>query len=96
MDVPYQALIGCLLYLSTNTRPDIAHVTSVLSQFNTNYTDVHRSCAKRVLRYLKGTMTYGLRYCKSGQNGFGITGFVDADHAGDVSDRKSYMYWVLV
>jgi hypothetical protein len=38
------------------TRPDIAHVTSVLSQLNTGFTEEHWKAAKRVLRYLKGTM----------------------------------------
>lgn len=57
---PYQQLIGGLLYLSVCTRPDIAYAASLLSQFNTCYDDLHWTAAKRVLRYLAGTINYGL------------------------------------
>ncbi|KAG5880693.1 hypothetical protein JTB14_024265 [Gonioctena quinquepunctata] len=52
-DIPYRNLIGCLMYIAINTRPDIAHVSSVLSQFNNCYTEEHWKYAKRILRYLK-------------------------------------------
>ena len=65
IQAPYQELMGCLLYLSTNTRPDIAFVVSFLSQFNNNYSDVHWSLAKRVLNYLKYTSKLGLKYVKT-------------------------------
>ena len=55
-DVPYQELIGSLMYLAMWTRPDIAYPVSILSQFNTNYTWEHWHAAKRILRYLKGTI----------------------------------------
>ncbi|KAG5889226.1 hypothetical protein JTB14_006362 [Gonioctena quinquepunctata] len=54
-DIPYRNLIGCLMYIAINTRPDIAHVSSVLSQFNNCYTEEHWKYAKRILRYLKST-----------------------------------------
>jgi len=51
----YRKLIGCLNYISTCTRPDIAYVTGVLSRSLDRPTPAHWRCAKRVLRYLKGT-----------------------------------------
>ena len=51
--IPYQNLIGSLMYLAVSTRPDIAHAVSMLSQFNTNFGQQHWTAAKRVLRYLK-------------------------------------------
>jgi hypothetical protein len=53
--LPYQSLVGSLMYLAVSTRPDIAHAVSMLSQFNTNFGEQHWRAAKRVLRYLKNT-----------------------------------------
>jgi hypothetical protein len=50
--LPYQSLVGFLMYLTVSTRPDIAHAGSMLSQFNTNFGEQHWRAAKRVLRYL--------------------------------------------
>jgi hypothetical protein len=44
------------MYLAVCTRPDISHAVSILSQFNTDFKEEHWKAAKRVLRYLKGTM----------------------------------------
>lgn len=89
-DVPYQELIGCLLYLSTNTRPDIAYVVSFLSQFNSKHTKFHWNLGKRVLSYLKKTSTLGLKYEKSNNPTYCLTGFADADLAGNPKDYYSY------
>ncbi|EZA55654.1 Copia protein [Ooceraea biroi] len=59
-DLPYRELVGCLTYIATATRPDIAFVASYLGQFNSCYREVHWKAAKRVLRYLKGTRDIGL------------------------------------
>lgn len=55
-DLPYQALIGSLMYLAVCSRPDIAHAVNLLSQFNNCYTKEHGVSAKRILRYLKRTL----------------------------------------
>ena len=54
-------MIGSLMYL-TNTRPDIFFVVNTLSQFLTDPRHVHLIAAKHILRYLKGTVDYGLKY----------------------------------
>lgn len=86
--IPYQNLIGSLMYLSVCTRPDIAHSVNILSQFNSCYTEQHWTAAKRVLRYLKGTKSLGLKYSR--EEGMDkIQGFADASYA-STFDRKSY------
>jgi len=75
------------MYLATSTRPDIAHAVSYLSQFNSCYDVTHWTAAKRVLRYLKGTIDVGLTYRKSSRP---LEGYVDADWAGCPLDRRSY------
>ncbi|KAI8440000.1 hypothetical protein MSG28_001438 [Choristoneura fumiferana] len=45
-DIPYQNLIGSLMYLAVATRPDIMFAVSHLSQFNNCYTSEHFQAAK--------------------------------------------------
>ena len=86
-DIPYQRLIGSLMYLAVLTRPDIAYTISYLSQFNNCYNDNHYNYAKRVLKYLQKTKKYCLKYSKESIE---LKGFVDSDWASDSLDRKSY------
>lgn len=72
-DVPYQSLLGHLMYLVQGTRPDIAFATNFLSQFNTSFTTEHWKMAKRVLRYLKGTRDVALSFTSLGKNVFGFS-----------------------
>ena len=51
----YRSLIGCLIYL-TATQPDIQFVVSLLSRFMHCASELHLKSAKRVLRYIKGTL----------------------------------------
>ncbi|CAL2243024.1 unnamed protein product [Prunus armeniaca] len=82
----YKQIIGSLMYL-TATRPDIMYVVSLLSRFMEKPIELHYLAAKRVLRYLKGTVDYGLFYKKGKSNE--LVGFSDSDYAGDLEDRKS-------
>jgi hypothetical protein len=79
----YKQIIGLLMYL-TNTRPDICFEVNTLSQFLVQPRRVHLVAAKHVMRYLKGTMDYGLRY----DGDFTLIGYTDADWAGSVTDAK--------
>ena len=56
----YHQMIGSLMYL-TNTRPDICFVVNTLSQFLIDPRHVHLIGAKHILRYLRGTVDYGLK-----------------------------------
>ena len=57
----YHQMIGSLMYLM-NTRLDICFVVNTLSQFLTDQRHVHLIAAKHILRYLRGTIDYGLKY----------------------------------
>jgi len=73
--------------LARLTRPDIAYAVGKLSQFMGSFDKSHWEAGKVLLRYLQNTRNLGLLY-KSGEK-LVLTGYADADYAGDVSDRKS-------
>lgn len=85
--LPYQKLIGSLMYLAVLTRPDIAYSVSYLSQFNNGYSHTHWNYAKRVLKYLSKTKNYCLKYSKGKAD---LVGFVDSNWASCSIDRRSY------
>ncbi len=75
------------MYLSVSTRPDITYAVGNLARYTSKPTKAHWTALKRVLRYLKGTIHYGILYA---QNESTIcVGYSDSDWAGDVNDRKS-------
>lgn len=94
IDVPYQALIGTLMYLMVGTRPDIAYAVGVLSQFMHNPGRAHWEAAKRVLRYLRGTKSMKITYMRS-SGGAEVKGYSDSDWAGDITTRKSTSGYVF-
>lgn len=84
--LPYREVVGCLMYLATSTRPDIAFTTGVLSRFLSNPGEAHWVEAKRVLRYLQGTK--GLKLMLGGKN-MTLKAYADADFAGDPDRARS-------
>ena len=82
----YMQMIGSLMYL-TSTRPDIMFVVSLLSRYLAHPTEIHLQAVKRVLRYIKGTLTYGIFYKQGGNKE--LLAYTDSDYAGDLEDRKS-------
>jgi hypothetical protein len=82
----YRQLIGSLMYL-THTRPDIQYVVNALSRFMCEPKRIHMVAVKHILRYVRGTIAYGLRYTSSG--GVMLHGFTDSDWMGSAVDRKS-------
>lgn len=82
----YQAIVGCLIYISTSTRPDITYAVIELSRHNQNPQKYHLNVAKHTLKYLLCTKDYKLRYSADGES---LIGYTDSDWARDKSDRKS-------
>ena len=56
----YRSLIECLMYL-TVTRPDILFAVSLLSRFMHCASEIHLRAAKRILRYIRATIDYGVK-----------------------------------
>ncbi|KAL5733960.1 hypothetical protein ACOSP7_031821 [Xanthoceras sorbifolium] len=90
--VPYASAIGSLMYAMVCTRPDIAQAVGAVSRYMNNPGKIHWEAVKWILRYLRGTTNKTLCF-KGGDTT--LTGYVDADLAGNVDIRKSttgYVY----
>ncbi|XP_050889810.1 secreted RxLR effector protein 161-like [Lathyrus oleraceus] len=82
----YKQLVGSLIYL-TSTRPDLLYAMSLISRYMSQPTELHLNAAKRVLRYVKGTTSFGILYQKGASNM--LTAYNDSDYAECLEDRKS-------
>lgn len=94
-NLPYRELIGCLMYIMLGSRPDLSFSISYFSQFQGCFNIEHWNYLKCVLRYLKLTENYGLKFIKSDNSNVQIHAYVDADFANDSIDRKSISGFVL-
>lgn len=82
---PYRSITGALQYL-TLTRPDLAFAVNQLCQHLHQPTIADYTALKRVLRYLKGSLTSGISFQRGSLH---LIGYSDADWAGDPMDRPS-------
>ena len=79
-DWEYATVVGMLMYLATNSRPDIAYAVNQCARFTHNPKDSHATGVKRVLRYLKGTRTKGMTIQPTATHD--VHCYVDADFGG--------------
>lgn len=84
----YQRLIGCLLYIAVNSRPDISASVSMLGRQVNQPTKEDWIELKGVLKYLKGTVDLKLNVSAEDKTQE-LYGYVDADWAENRDDRKS-------
>ncbi|CAI7926388.1 unnamed protein product [Closterium sp. NIES-54] len=86
---PYPELVGCLMYLMTCTRPDLAYPLSLLARYVApgRHRKVHWDAAKRVLRYLCSTSGMGL--VLGGRARVVLTGHADASWVDDLATQRS-------
>jgi hypothetical protein len=82
----YRSMIGSLLYITTS-RPDIMHVVGMVGRYQVAPKQSHLQAIKRIFRYLKETMNYGLWYPRN-QN-LQLTAYSYADWANCVDERKN-------
>ena len=83
----YRHLIGSLRYL-VHTRPEPAFAIGYVSRFMEWPTVEHQAAVKRILRYIAGTLDFGLHFTKAPGSACFI-GYTDSDLAGDVDTSQS-------
>ncbi|CAI7846657.1 unnamed protein product [Closterium sp. NIES-54] len=86
---PYQELVGCLMYLMTCTRPDLAYPLSILARYVVpgRHRKEHMDAATRVLRYLCSTSSMGLLL--GGRARIVLSGHADASWADHLTTQRS-------
>lgn len=89
----YRSLVGALQYL-TITRPDLSYSVNTVSQFQQCPTIEHFQAVKRILRYVKGTLGFGLSFTPGPAS---LIGYSDADWARCIDTRRSmYGYAIFL
>eukprot|EP00253_Pinus_taeda_P016442 PITA_16442 len=88
----YRQLVGKLLYL-THTRPDLSFAVGLVARFMQTPRESHWKAAKRILRYVRGTIQFGIHY--NAEASPLLVGFTDSDWAGDPDDWKSTAGYVF-
>ncbi|KAK9053340.1 hypothetical protein SSX86_029973 [Deinandra increscens subsp. villosa] len=82
----FRKLVGSLRYL-TQSRPDLTYAVGYVSRFMQEPREAHLKAVKHIIRYIKGTVKYGLLY-KSGERG-DLQGYSDTNHMMDTDDGRS-------
>jgi hypothetical protein len=86
----FKQIVGCLMYLLA-TRPDLTYSVCLVARFMDRPTEMHMMAIKRILRYLKGTLTHGIMYKHKTDGRFELVGWSDSDYAGDLNQGRSYI-----
>lgn len=82
----YRSLAGALQYL-TFTRPDISYVVQQICLHMYDPHETHMTALKRIIRYIKGTLHYGLHLYRSSSSA--LVSYTDADWGGCPDTRRS-------
>jgi hypothetical protein len=97
-DKPFHPILGTIVWGSSGTRPDLLYACCALGHVQSNPGPEHWDILIGVLRYIKGTLDYGIRYTQS-TTGTDMTlkpdGYVDSDWAGCVDTRRSTSGYVF-
>ncbi|GAU32111.1 hypothetical protein TSUD_357950 [Trifolium subterraneum] len=89
----FKQIVGSLMYL-TATRPDLMFAVHMIARFMEYPVETHMMAAKRILRYIRGTLELGVLYKRGNQTG--LIAYSDSDYGGDVDDRKSTSGYVFM
>jgi hypothetical protein len=84
---PYLSVIGALMYLTNNSRPDIAFVVNCLARHNAASTIRHWNDIKNILRYLYATTYLGLSFRKNQDHS--LIGYAYVGYLSDLQNARS-------
>ncbi|CAB1097046.1 unnamed protein product [Ectocarpus sp. CCAP 1310/34] len=88
-DVPFRELVGSLMWLATQTRPDIANAVRAVARYCASPKMVHWKAALGILGYVRRTSWMGITFERGVVTGMSMQVFVDADYASKAADRRS-------
>jgi len=92
----FRKIVGSLRYLC-NSKPYIFYLVSVISKFMHDPKKPHLTAAKRILKYVKGTMGYGLLFSYGSKTNMNeLIGYSDNNWCEDLIDRRSTLGYVFM
>ena len=86
-DWPFHELVGCLMLLANQKRPDIANAVRAVARYANQPRDVHWSTTIGSLEDVFGTSDLGVTFQRG--RGLELVGFADADYTSKATDRRS-------
>ena len=92
----YRSMIGSLIHSINTDLPDLLFAAGVLSRYVSKPAETHWVSAKRVLKYVAGTLDMVIKYKTGAQDSLVLCGYVDADYASCVDDQKSTTGYVFI
>ncbi|XP_019431509.1 PREDICTED: uncharacterized protein LOC109338677 [Lupinus angustifolius] len=85
----FRQMVGCLRFVC-HSRPELAYSTRVISRHMANPNQAHMTVAKKIMRYLKGTLSYGILFPNQRkEEKLQLVRYSDSDWCGDKEDRRS-------
>ncbi|XP_057418055.1 secreted RxLR effector protein 161-like [Lotus japonicus] len=91
----YRQMVGSLRFIC-HTRPEISFSVGMVSMFMSESRHSHQTAAKRILRYLKATLSHGIMFpVQDEKEGLHLVAYSDSDWCGDLVDRKSAMGYIF-
>ncbi|RDX61162.1 Copia protein, partial [Mucuna pruriens] len=91
----YRRIVGCLRYLC-NTRPDLTFSVGLISRFMQKLKRSHLLAAKRISRYVQGTVDFGILFPKEETTELELVKYFDSDWCGDKQDRKNPVGYIFL
>ena len=88
-DWPFRELVGSLMWLSTQTRPDISNAVRAVARYCASPKFVHWKAALGILGYVRRTSSFGITFQRGTVGGLSMQVFADADYASKAADRRS-------
>jgi hypothetical protein len=89
----FKQIVGSLMYL-TATGPNLMFAMNLIARFMEHPAENHLMAAKRILRYIRGTLELGILYKRGSPTE--LIAYLDSDYGGDVDDRKSTPDYVFM
>ena len=88
VDEPFRSLVGHLMWLANQTRPDILNAVRAVARYSHAPKLVHWKAALHILMYIRFTSSYGITFQRGATSGVGLEVFVDSDFASRATDRR--------
>lgn len=89
VDEPFRSLVGHLMWLANQTRPDILTAVRAVARYTHAPKMLHWRAALHVLMYVRSTASYGITFSRDTERGVELELYVDSDFASKATDRRS-------